>query len=74
MEKEQINFEKELARLNEIVSLIQENEISLDESMKLYEEGNAIVKKLETALKEAENKVETIVEVNKKNSSKLVGF
>lgn len=66
MEKETINFEKELARLNEIVSLIQGDEISLDESLKLYEEGNAIIKKLDAALKEAENKVETIVESNKK--------
>lgn len=63
---EEINFEKELKRLNEIVSKIQDNELPLDESVKLYEEGNSIIKKLEKALKDAEEKVEKIVDINKK--------
>ena len=64
MEKE-VNFEKELSRLKEIVSLIQQKELSLDESLKLYEEGNKIVKLLNEELKKAEEKVEKVIEIEK---------
>ena len=64
MEKE-INFEKELERLKEIVSLIQQKNLSLDESLKLYEEGSKIVKLLNEELEKAEKKVEKIIEIDK---------
>ncbi len=64
MEKE-VNFEKELNRLKEIVSLIQQKELSLDESLKLYEEGSKIIKVLEEELKKAEEKVEKVIEIEK---------
>lgn len=66
MEKEEFNFEKELARLKDIVMKIQTNELPLDESIKLYEEGNKIIKELNDELKKAENKVENIVLAIKK--------
>lgn len=62
---QEVNFEKELNRLKEIVSLIQQKELSLDESLKLYEEGNKIVKLLNEELKKAEEKVEKVIEVEK---------
>lgn len=65
MEKEAVNFEKELNRLKEIVSLIQQKELPLDESLKLYEEGNRIVKLLNEELKKAEEKVEKVIEIEK---------
>ena len=65
MEKK-VDFKKDLDRLNEIVSLMQNDELPLEESVKLYEEGNQIITRLQDALKEAEEKVETIVSVNKK--------
>jgi len=64
MEKE-IDFEKELNRLKEIVSLIQQKDISLDKSLALYEEGSKIVALLNEELKKAEEKVEKVVEINK---------
>lgn len=64
MEKE-IDFEKELNRLKEIVSLIQQKDISLDKSLALYEEGSKIVALLNVELKKAEEKVEKVVEINK---------
>ena len=66
MPEEKIDFEKELNRLNEIVNRIQDESLPLDESVKLYEEGNKIIKLLESELKKAEEKVEKIVEINKK--------
>lgn len=62
---QEVNFEKELNRLKEIVSLIQQKELSLDESLKLYEEGNKIVKLLNEELKKAEEKIEKVIEIEK---------
>ncbi len=62
---QEVNFEKELNRLKEIVSLIQQKELSLDESLKLYEEGNKIVKLLNEELKKAEEKAEKVIEIKK---------
>ena len=65
MSEKEINFEKELERLKEIVSLIQQKNLSLDESLKLYEEGSKIVKRLNEELEKAEKKVETIINTDK---------
>ena len=65
MSEKSINFEKELERLKEIVSLIQQKDLSLDESIKLYEEGSQIVKVLNEELAKAEKKVEQVVEIEK---------
>ena len=40
MSEKEINFEEQLNRLKEIVSLIEQKDLSLDESIKLYEEGS----------------------------------
>lgn len=61
-----IDFEKELKRLDEIVEKIEGNVLPLDESIKLYEEGSKIIKKLEGALKEAEKKMAKVVVTDKK--------
>jgi len=61
--EDKIDFEKELKRLEEISSKMENKTISLDESIALYEEGIKITKKLEEALKEAEKKVEAVIEV-----------
>ena len=66
MAEDRIDFEKELKRLNEIVNRIQDDALPLDESIKLYEEGSKIIAMLEEELKKAEEKVEKIVEINKK--------
>lgn len=62
---EELNFEIELKKLNDIVKRIQSDELSLDDSLRLYEEGNTIIKKLNDALKGAEEKIEKIIESNK---------
>ncbi len=64
MEKE-INFQEELNRLNQIVNDIQQKDVSIDESLKLFEEGNKIIKILQEELKKAEAKVEKIIESSK---------
>ncbi len=65
MEEKEFNFEEELNRLKQIVNDIQQKGLSIDESLKLYEEGQKIIKTLSEELKKSEDKVEKIVKVNK---------
>ena len=66
MSEKKIDFEKELKRLEEIVNKIQDESLPLDESVKLYEEGNKIIAILKEELAKAEEKIENIVDINKK--------
>ena len=61
MPEQKIDFEKEMNRLDQIVSDVSKESLPLDECLKLYQEGQSIVKKLEQALKEAEEKVAKII-------------
>ncbi|MCH5180452.1 MAG: exodeoxyribonuclease VII small subunit [Erysipelotrichales bacterium] len=60
-------FEEKLARLEEIVSAIDSNNLGLEESMKLYEEGIALIKDLEGVLETANKKFADIT-----NSEELI--
>ena len=66
MSEKKVDFAKEIARLDEIVEEVSSKTLPLDESLKLYEEGVKIIKQLEGALKEAEEKVEKIVNIEDK--------
>ena len=66
MSEKKIDFAKEMKRLDELVEEVSSKALSLEESLKLYEEGNEIIKRLEQALKEAEEKVEKIVSIEDK--------
>ena len=66
MPEEKINFEEKLTRLNEIVSSIENEDLPLDEGIKLYEEGMKLIASIEKELSEAEQKIEKIVSINKK--------
>lgn len=66
MAEKKVEFEKELERLNEIVNKIQDETLPLQESIKLYEEGNKIIALLKEELEKAEEKIENIVTSNKK--------
>ena len=65
MADKEINFQEELNRLEKIVNDIQQKEVPLEESMKMFEEGQKIIKTLSEELKKAEAKVEKIIESNK---------
>ena len=60
---EKVDFKKNIERLDEIVNLISNKSLSLEESLKLYEEGQQIIKLLSEELKAAEEKIETVVEI-----------
>ncbi len=65
MAEKEINFEVELNRLKQIVNEIQQKDISIDQSLALYEEGQKIISLLSKELENAESKVEKIVKVGK---------
>ena len=61
MSEKKIDFAKQIERLDKIVEEVSSKALPLDESLKLYEEGIAIIKELEEALKATEQKVEEII-------------
>ena len=60
MEEKKIDFEKSLRRLDEIVNKIENETLPLEECLALYEEGKKLISSLESALKDAEKKIEEI--------------
>ena len=57
-------FEEKMQRLEEIVNLLDSDKTSLDDSIKLYEEGLGLTKELEKQLKSFEEKIEKIGKEN----------
>lgn len=57
MEEKKITFEQALGRLEEIVALLEKGDAPLDQSLELYEEGAALVRRCNTALEQAERRV-----------------
>lgn len=63
--EEKIEFEKELARLNEIVGKVESGVLPLEESIALFEEGQTIIQKLKNALEEAKETISKYTEIRK---------
>lgn len=57
---EELTYEQAVKRLEEIVNLLEKNEATLDESMKLFEEGTNLAAFCNKKLSEAKQKI-TIV-------------
>lgn len=62
-------FEKSLMRLEEVVKRLESAELSLDEAMKLFEEGVRLSRDCQKQLEEAEGRVEILL---KKADGKVV--
>ncbi len=56
------DFEKALAELEGIVATLEKGDLSLDEALKHFERGISLTRQCQTALKDAELKVEKLVE------------
>ena len=61
MTKKNLNFEDSLAKLQGIVDALEDNDVSLEESVKKFEEGIKLVKDCQKQLKEAELKVNKLM-------------
>jgi exodeoxyribonuclease VII small subunit len=53
-------YEVKIEQLKKIIEKIEDGTTSLDESMKLYEQGAVLVKQCESMLAEAEVKITTL--------------
>jgi len=66
MPKKSENYESIMLRLEDIVQLMDSSELSLEESMKNYEEGIKLCNKLYKTLKEAEGKINVLTDLGEK--------
>jgi len=56
------DFEAALAELESLVEQMEQGDLSLDESLKQFERGVELTRACQTALKEAEQKVQILLE------------
>lgn len=64
--EEKMNFEAKMNRLNEIVENVENSTLSLEDSLKLYEEGMKLIKELTTTLDEAEDRIKKLTTASDK--------
>lgn len=64
--KQKMTFEEAAARLEEIVGRMETGETTLEESLKLFEEGSALSSLCYRKLTEAEQKIHQISELEEK--------
>jgi exodeoxyribonuclease VII small subunit len=55
------DFEKALARLEEVVRRLESPQLSLDDAMKLFEEGVGLSRECQKQLEDAEGRVEILL-------------
>lgn len=56
-----ISFEEGLKRLEEIVQCLEREDIALEEALKLWEEGAALVRQLESVLDRSQARIEQVL-------------
>lgn len=57
-----LNFEKSLKQLEGIVKRLEDEELPLDQALKLFAEGQTLARGCETQLRAAENQVRQLLE------------
>lgn len=57
----QVNFEEALASLEALVEAMEEGDLSLEESLKAFEQGIRLTRECQAALDQAEQKVQILV-------------
>ena len=62
--KEEVNFEELIQKLEEITNKLEKEQLSLDESVKLLEEGMHISKKCNSKLEDAEKRITMLINDN----------
>lgn len=63
-EKERLSFEEALIKLESIVEQLEDEDITLEDSVKLYEEGVKMSKFCTEILEQAELRIEQVNEAN----------
>ena len=61
-ETQQFDFEEALEQLEELVSAMEEGDLSLEESMQSFEKGIKLTRECQSALDKAEQKVQKLLD------------
>lgn len=61
MSKEEINFEDAIKKLEEIANRLEKNDLDLDESVTIFEEGMKLSKKCSEILENAEKRITILI-------------
>ena len=72
--KKSIDFEQALDQLEELVEDMDNGDLTLEESLKAFEEGIKLTRECQTALSEAEQKVQMLIEENGELKSVIVSI
>lgn len=64
MNKKDVNFEELIEKLEEITNKLEKEQLSLDESVKLFEEGMQISKECNSKLEDAEKRITILINQN----------
>jgi len=60
-DKKAVDFEKQLSNLEALVESLESGDLSLEDSLKSFEQGIKVARECQTALKQAEQKVELLM-------------
>jgi exodeoxyribonuclease VII small subunit len=60
-EKKAVDFEQQLGSLEALVESLESGDLSLEASLKSFEQGIKVARECQTALKQAEQKVELLM-------------
>jgi exodeoxyribonuclease VII small subunit len=58
--KKAVDFEENLSRLEDLVDALESGDLSLEESLKAFENGIKMTRECQSALKQAEQRVEVL--------------
>lgn len=64
MSKKDVNFEELIEKLEDITNKLEKEQLSLDESVKLFEEGMQISKECNLKLEDAEKRITILINQN----------
>jgi len=70
--RKKLDYEAAIAELESLVTRLEQGDISLEESLKLYESGVLLTRECQDALQNAEQKVQVLLE--KSGQKTLVDF
>lgn len=61
MSEKKFDLKSQLARLDEIVELLNGDTLSIEESIKLFQEGKQIIASINTEIEKAEEQIEKVI-------------
>ncbi len=72
--KPEVTFEAAKKRLGEIVEKLEEGELPLEESLRLFEEGVGLARAAQEKLDSAEKRIEVLLKVDEQGRTKATPF